>query len=247
VTAVAEQTARPVRGRFVRRRLVAWLRSHRWQLLALGVLALLAFGAWVLLLSTWLAVRDVRVSGLQHLSVEQVTRAAQVAPDTPLARLDTSAVRERVEAVPGVAEARVERSWPHGVRITVVESTPVAVVLEDGTYSAMDHRGVLFRELSGAPPRLPLVRADSLDDENRETALAEVAQVVSSLDPGIARRVDHVELFSVDSIVLALRNGDEVRWGSAESSQRKAEVLAVLLEIDASVYDVSVPEQPTTS
>ena len=244
---MAERTATPVKGRFVRRRLVAWLRDHRWRLLMLAVLGLLAFAAWVLLVSAWLGVRDVRVSGLEHVAVEQITEVAAVTPGTPLARLDADAVRERVEQVPGVAEANVERSWPHGVHITVVESTPVAVVVEDGTYSAMDHRGVLFRELESAPPRLPLVRADALVEESRTTALAEVAEVISSLAPAIARRVDHVELSSVDSIVLALRNGDEVRWGSAESSQRKAEVLAVLLDIDASVYDVSVPEQPTTS
>jgi len=242
-----EPSTMPVTGQFSRRRSVAWLRDHRWHLLMLGVLGLLAFGVWVLLGSSWLGVRDVRVSGLRHLPVEQVTGAAAVTTDTPLARLDTEAVRERVEQVPGVAEASVERSWPHGIRITVVESTPVAVVLEDGTYSAMDSRGVLFRELEAAPQRLPLIRADSLSELSRETALAEVAAVVSSLDPAIARRVAHVELSSVDSIVLALRDGDEVRWGSAEASPRKAEVLSVLLDIEAAVYDVSVPELPTTS
>ena len=244
---MAERTATPVRGRFARRRLIAWVRDHRWRLVMLGMAVLLAFGAWVLLVSSWLGVRDVRVSGLEHLAADDVTEAAAVARDTPLARLDTEAVRERVERLPGVAEASVERSWPHGVRITVVESTPVAVVLDGGTYSAMDHRGVLFRELDGAPRRLPLVRADSLAEDSRTTALSEVAEVVSSLDRAIARRVDHVEVSSIDSIVLMLSDGDEVRWGSAESSQRKAEVLSVLLEIDASVYDVSVPEQPTTS
>lgn len=244
---MAERTVAAARGRFTRRRVVRWLRSHRSWLLTLGAVVAVGLGAWVVLVSSWLAVHDVQVLGIKHLAAEDVTRAAAVPPGTPLARLDLAAVERRVEQVPGVSEARVERSWPHGVRISVVESRPVAVVLEDGTYSAMDDRGVLFRELEAPPTRLPLVRTDSLVAEGRTTALAEVAEVVSSLAPAIARRVDHVELSSVDSIVLALRDGDEVRWGSAESSARKAEVLSVLLDIDASVYDVSVPEQPTTS
>jgi cell division protein FtsQ len=217
------------------------------QLLALGGAAALGVAAWVVLFSSWLAVQDVQVVGTKHLAAEEITRAAAVTAGTPLARLDLAEVAERVEQVPGVAQARAERSWPRAVRITVVESAPVAVVLEGGTYSAMDERGVLFRELAAPPPRLPLVDADSLAPEGRAAALGEVAEVVSSLAPAIARRVDHVELSSVDSIVLALRDGDEVRWGSAESSQRKAQVLSVLLDIDADVYDVSVPEQPTTS
>jgi cell division protein FtsQ len=70
--------------------------------------------------------------------------------------------------------------------------------------------------------------------------------VVGSLDPGIARKVDHVEVASMDAIALILSGGEEVRWGSASQSDLKARVLATLLEVDAAVYDVSVPEQPTT-
>ena len=34
-------------------------------------------------------------------------------------------------------------------------------------------------------------------------------------------------------------------WGSEEDSDRKAEVLAVLLATPATDYDVSVPDRPT--
>lgn len=244
---MADRTVAPARSRFVRRQVLGWLRVVRVRLLLLAGVLLLAFGAWVLLLSTWLGVRDVNVTGVGHLSADQLLEAAAITPGTPLARLDAAAVARRVDSVPGVAEVDVERSWPHGVHISVVESTPVAAVLENGSYAAMDDEGVLFRALPKAPSRLPLVRADSLAEESRKDALAEVAEVVGSLSPDIAHRVDHVELSSVDSIVLQLRDGDEVHWGSAESSQQKAAVLAALLDIPASVYDVSVPEQPTTS
>lgn len=244
---MADGIVAPARSRFARRRVLGWLRAARLRLLLLGSLLLLAFGAWVLLVSSWFGVRDVSVSGVEHLRADQLRQAAGIAPGTPLARLDVSAVARRVEAVPGVADVDVSRSWPHGVRILVVESTPVAVVLENGSYAAMDDEGVLFRALRRAPPRLPLVRAGALAEEGRTEALAEVAEVVGSLSPGIARRVDHVKVASLDSIELRLRDGDQVRWGSAESSQQKAAVLEALLDIPASVYDVSVPEQPTTS
>ena len=50
----------------------------------------------------------------------------------------------------------------------------------------------------------------------------------------------------MDSITLTLADGRSVRWGSADESQRKVQVLAILLKQKASVYDVSGPEQPTT-
>ena len=69
---------------------------------------------------------------------------------------------------------------------------------------------------------------------------------VSALPEDLAPRVDFVSVASVDRIELALRDGRTVVWGSAEDSERKAEVLAVLLQQDARVYDVSVPATPTT-
>ena len=49
----------------------------------------------------------------------------------------------------------------------------------------------------------------------------------------------------MDTISLVLRNGRTILWGSAEDSANKAEVLDVLLDRKAQVYDVSVPGQPT--
>ena len=75
---------------------------------------------------------------------------------------------------------------------------------------------------------------------------AEAAAVVSALPDDLAPRVDHVSVATVDQIELALRDGRTVVWGSAEDSAQKAEVLEVLLGQEASVYDVSVPSNPTT-
>jgi cell division protein FtsQ len=44
-----------------------------------------------------------------------------------------------------------------------------------------------------------------------------------------------------------LSDGSEVRWGSAEESGLKADVLATLMSVPATTYDVSVPGLPTTT
>jgi cell division septal protein FtsQ len=233
-----------VSGRFTRRRISGWFRRP----LIVGLVAALfvGFAAWVVYGSSWLGVRSVRVEGESFLTPDQIERAAAIDSGTPLARLDLAAVEERVSRLPAVDEVDVQRDWPDGVRIVVRERVAVAVVRQDGEHWAMDAEGVLFRSYREPPRRLPMVRADELDAEGREDALREVAGVVGALDPGIARRVDHVEVASMDAIELVLASGDEVRWGSAAQSDLKARVLATLLEVDASVYDVSVPEQPTT-
>ena len=78
-------------------------------------------------------------------------------------------------------------------------------------------------------------------------ALAEAARVVAALPGDLAATVDHVEVETVDRISLELADGRLVRWGSADDSVRKAEVLTALLrQPRAAEYDVSVPELPTT-
>jgi cell division protein FtsQ len=231
-------------ARFTRRRIAGWLR--RPLVVAAVLVAVVGFLAWVVYGSSWLGVRTVRVEGAALMSPGQIERAAEIDEGTPLARLDLGAVEDRVAALPAVDDVDVRRDWPNGVRIVVRERVAVAVVRQDREYRAMDAEGVLFRSYERPPEGLPLVRADDLDREGGADALREVAGVVGALDPAIARKVDHVEVASMDAIALILSSGDEVRWGSAAQSELKARVLATLLEVDASVYDVSVPEQPTT-
>ncbi|MBA2532775.1 MAG: FtsQ-type POTRA domain-containing protein [Nocardioidaceae bacterium] len=231
---------------FARRRMLGRLSRLRLLLIAVGLVVVVTFGGWVVWFSSWVAVRNVEVVGARHIDVRELEQVAAVELGMPLARLDLSAVEGRLEQLPAVDVAVVERSWPHGVTIRITESTPVAALLDDGGYIALNAEGELFRQLPRGPSRLPVVRADQLEAERRAAALAEVAEVVSSLAPAIAAKVDHVEVASPDSIMLALRNGDQVEWGSAASSERKAVVLAALLHLDATVYDVRVPEQPAT-
>jgi cell division septal protein FtsQ len=230
-----------VKGRFSRRR---WF--GRKQLIALVAVVLLGFGGWVVYASSWLGIQSVEVEGTSFLTRHEVEQAADVQKGTPLARLDVGAVEDRVAQLPAVASVDVERDWPSGVRIVVQERTAIAVVRQHHELQGMDADGVLYRTYRHRPDRLPLVRAGQLDDKGSADALHEVAGVIASLDRSIARKVDHVEVASMDAIELVLSNGKQVQWGSAAQSELKARVLATLLEVNASVYDVSVPEQPTT-
>lgn len=230
---------------FVRRRFAARLGRFRWAWSALAVCVVAAALVWVVLFSTWLGVGGVEVSGERTLSAGQVRAAADVSGGTPLARVDTDAVRRRVERLPRVESATVRRSWPRTLQVRVRERTAIAVVTGGGSKRALDRHGVLFKDVKKVPKHVPEVKVTA-DDEDRADAMTEVADVVAALDPAIARRVDRVEVASMDAIVLVLRNGDDVRWGSADEADRKARVLKTLLKLPASTYDVTAPERPTT-
>jgi cell division protein FtsQ len=230
-------------ARFERRQ---WGRRLRgWRPLFIAVLAtgLVVFLAWVVLISSWLGMQHLRVAGTHRVSPADVTRAADIAPGTPLARLDLGAIEARVEAIPAVAAATVHRSWPRSVEITVVERRPVAAVSLRGRWWLMDRTGALFGASSRPDPGQPVVDLGS--SAGIETR-GQVAVVLAALPPDLAAACARVTAATQDSIELHLRDGAEVQWGSSSDSVEKASVLRALLHLKARYYDVSVPGQPAT-
>ncbi|HZC27466.1 MAG TPA: FtsQ-type POTRA domain-containing protein [Actinopolymorphaceae bacterium] len=217
-----------------------------------GVVVLAGFVAWLVAFSTVLDVRTVAVSGLtpeSGLSAVDVRTAAAVPLGGPLARVDLAAARARVLAeLAPVREAKVTRSWPHGVQVEVAERSAVAVWRDGQTRRLVDIEGVPFRTAAGFRRAVPLVdvRATGKGVGKLPELRAAGARVAAALPAKLAGRVSSVEVQTLDSVVLRLDRGVTVMWGSADDSPAKARVLSALLRHRAKVYDVSVPGFPTT-
>ncbi len=236
-----ERSLQVARKRFARRQWARRWLAWRIVLSVALVLTLTAGLVWLVFFSTVLAVQGVRVEGTDVLDPVEVRRVAAVPGGAPLATVDLDAVADRVGELAPVADVDVSRAWPDQVRIDVVERVAVAVVERDGAVRGVDESGVVFRSYPERPVGLPLLRSGP---DTPADALAESTRVIEALPAQIAAEVDYLEVESVDTITLRLRDGRRVLWGSAEQSGDKARVLAVLLEQEASAYDVSVPGQP---
>jgi cell division protein FtsQ len=236
-----ERTIQVARKRFARRQWARRWLAWRVVLAVLALVGLVAGAIWLVFFSSVLAVSGVRIDGAAVLDPRQVRRVAAVPTGSPLATVDLGAVAARVERLTPVLDVDVSRSWPDRVRIGITERTAVAVVVRDGVVQGVDSEGVIFRRYPSRPPSLPLMRMGA---NTQADALAEAALVMAALPESLQGRVRYLSAYSVDTISLRMRNGRVVRWGSAEDSDSKAEVLAVLLDQPASMYDVSVPGQP---
>jgi cell division protein FtsQ len=242
LTAVEEPTVKLARRRFARRR---WAR--RWGVWRRVIGALLALAGvaglvWLVFFSSLLEVSGVQVEGISFLHRTDVRRVAAVPVGEPLATVDLDAITARVETLPAVESVDVSRAWPGQIRIAVTERDPVAVVVRGGVVRGLDENGVLFRRYASRPARLPVL---NMGPGTRNAALAEAAKVAGALPPGLASKVDRVDVQTIDTITLRLHDGRTIRWGSADDSQDKARVIAVLLRHKGSSYDVSVPGRPT--
>jgi cell division protein FtsQ len=243
MTMTDEETVTLAGRDFARRRWVQRLRRLRPLLYAALLLVLIGTGTWLVFFSSVVTVKDVAVRGNTTLSAARIEAVAKAPMGRQLARVDLAAIQARVESVPAVKSVSVSRSWPDTISITVTERTPVAVVDRGANLQAVDEDGVLFGSYPRQPDDLPLIQTAT---DVKSEALAEAARVVTSLRADIAAKVDRVEVESVDRILLQLAGGRTVMWGSAEESDAKAAVVAVLLEQKVDEIDVSVPGRPTT-
>lgn len=204
----------------------------------LVLLPLLAV-AWVLLLSTWLAVDRVDVRGVSRLSADEVRAAVRIAPDTPLARVDTRAVERAVAELDPVAQVEASRSWPGTLRIAVRERTAAAGVLQDGGVTLVDAAGVPF----ATEPTLPdgVVRLQVTGPGPDDPATLAALTVHRDLPPALRERVRIVRAVSASSVVLLLDTGKQVVWGAPGGTRSKAAAAEALLRMPGDVFDVSAP------
>ena len=211
--------------------------------LLLGTVLLAAAGAWVLLFSSLFGVAHVQVLGVDRVYRTQVIDRAGIARGTPLARLNTGEVAARIERIPAVRSVEVRRDWPRGVTVVIHERVPAAVRERGTGFVLVDRTGVVFGEVPDRPRDLPLVSAPV---SAGAPALRAALDALDAVPPAIRGQVRSVRAASVDEVTLQLTRGRTVVWGDPGLGRRKGEVLAVLLTRKAKVYDVSVPDAPTT-
>ncbi|WP_377641931.1 cell division protein FtsQ/DivIB [Oryzobacter terrae] len=224
--------------------------SHRRRPLRLVLTWLLAVAvvaglAWVVGWSTLLGVRDVEVVGVTGEEATAVAELVEVPTGTPLARVDTDAVADRVRERITVAEVSVRRAWPGTLSVEVVPRTAALVVKNpQGRLEVVDAEGVAFREVAKAPAGVPLVTATGSKGTTREALQSSLA-LLDALPHDLADDVRAVTVSSADLVTFTLGTRTVV-WGSGEESPRKVAILRALLTTKAKVIDVSAPDTPVT-
>lgn len=217
---------------------------HRKLILAtIAAVLVVAIGVWLVAFSSVFGVRTVAVRGVHELTPGQVRAVAHVAAGRPLVRLDTGAIRERVEAMPDVAAASVTTSFPSTVTITVTERVGIGVVAAaGGGFMLVDKTGDQFRHVDRRPRHLPLFVVPRGTDAR--TTGGAVATVAAALPAAVLGRIASIQALDPTAITLVMRSGRVVRWGGADRSAEKARILPALLARPGSQLDLTDPDQP---
>lgn len=208
--------------------------------LVAAVAAPLGLVGWVVLGSPLLDVEQVHVTGLSRLTDAQVEAAVGAVDGTPLARVDTAAVRKRVAGLAAVDSVTVSRAWPDTLEVTVVERVPVVGIASADGVRLLDGSGAEVAVVATVPSGV--VRLETGSDSSTTAAL----RVLTGLPRGIASRLGSVKAPTPEQVTLVLRDGRQVLWGGAVDGPTKAAAVTALLSKPGTFFDVSAPGVVTT-
>lgn len=131
-----------------------------------------------------LRLTDIAVAGRSHTSARDILNALGVPRGAPLLALDPEQARLELEALPWVKSVSVERVLPNGVRINLVERTPIALwQTRSQDFHLVDADGVVIDDAVGRFANLPVVVGAGAPD-----AASDLLAMLNA-QPDLAKRV----------------------------------------------------------
>lgn len=189
------------------------------------------------------AVREVLVKGREETSSEALMEALQIRLDQPILSVSPEAIKARVEALPWVRSASVERRLPDTLYLRIEEHKPMALWQRSGKLVLVSRSGeVIADPRIGRFAKLPIIVGDEAP------ARAPELLDMLALAPTLSRRVTAAVLVSGRRWNLRLDNGIDVKlpeeggdraWLKLARLDRKHGLLARDLE----AIDLRVPDR----
>ena len=215
----------------------------------------------------YLGARETPVFALQELEVSGVSPAVRRSVETAaapyvgesLVALDRDELRRQLESLSTIRSVRMDRAFPHTLRIAVVPERPLAVVRRGPDAWLVSEHGRVIREVdrgrrntrtnvwTGADANL--VVGGTVTDPELRTVLDALRRVPDSFPARVSMaRMEDEEL------TLVLAGGAEIRLGERTSLPLKLAVAARVLgampvaeRAELGYLDVTVPALPVGS
>ena len=189
-------------------------RATPWVLLASIVIGLpvAAYVGWEKALrADFFHVTGVDLEGATHTQISDVERVIGITgPDVNIFTIDPEYGRKRVEQLPWVKRASVNRVLPDRIRVSLVERVAAGVVMRDGLW-LMEEDGSVFATMEQAPALdLPIISipgairgSEQTEDEKRRIREAlRIAALYQKLGLDSWTRLAEVEIDPVTGYAL---------------------------------------------
>lgn len=190
-----------------------------------------------------LALREVLVQGRGRTTQEELMAALGLELGTPILALDPNELRARLEALPWIAHAKVERRLPDTLFIAVEEREPLALWQHEGRIALIDTEGaVIDTPAIGAFAHLPIVVGEGANDH--------AAELIAMLErtPDLATRVTAAVWVGARRWNVRLDNGVDIRLPEENGAAAWEELAALerehgLIDRDLIAIDLRQPDR----
>lgn len=190
-----------------------------------------------------LTVREVLLQGRLHAPRALVLKAVGLRVGDPIMSFDPATIRSRLEAIPWVEHAVVERRLPDTVRIRIVEREPIALWQRKGNLSLVGRDGtpIADRDLRRFRDLVVVIGRDA--PKHAPGLLTMLAS-----EPTLGKRVRAATRVGARRWNLKLDNGVDVRLpedGAARAWRRLADLQRRhrLLDDDIEAIDMRLPDR----
>lgn len=211
----------------------------------------IAFGAVKLAMDPAFQLGSISVVGFDRESEQAVRRAAALPIGRNVWFMDTAGAAERVEALPWVRRAHIDRQWPNLVTISVTERVPAArVMLPDAgakapapqrpvpRFAVIDD-GLRVLGVEGDDERdaaLPVLFVQPLpsgiDAPGSDVSSAQLAQALDASKrlTRLGVRITEIESRPATGIGFTTASHLRVLFGSTADFERKVELLGAIVK-----------------
>ena len=218
--------------------------------LVLLVAALAALYTFWLRDSSFVRVDKVTVSGLDRADTARVqAKLAEAARQMTTLDVDEAALRRAVADEPIVQSISVQTDFPHGLKISIVQNRPVAMLVAGGREVAVAPDGTLLDGVN-ASASVPVIRLGALPGNGHlpDGTARERVFVAAAAPPRLLARTQSILIEHGRGAVAQLTHGPVIIFGGPTALVRKwraaAAVLAQRSSQGASYIDVRMPDRP---
>ena len=218
------------------------------------VMALIAGLAWLLFLSPVFRLQADKISvsgGNAWVSNDRVTSIVAHQGDRSLLLISTNGVEQEISGMAGVTDAKVRKSFPHGLQVTFDAQEPTAVFKDaQDKLTAVDRQGRVLNTVSKPVKGVPVIQVSTVNRAQQDQAVRQTLRILSTMPEAMRHSVTKVTAETQDSITTELDQGKHVIiWGDGSDLKLKQAVVDKIINDPSKIgdkhqLDVSAPLRP---
>ncbi len=197
----------------------------------LGSLAILGYGAFWVWNSPFFKITEVEVVGTNRIAAGTVIETTGILGES-MFNADLAAAQRELYKEPLVYGVRMERDWPHTIRITIEERRPWGTWEQSGVDYTIDRDGVVLG-VGPAPAGAPVIRSSEpgnrvQGDRVDYQAVDAAAEIYEKLPRQLGTTVAEVAFVQGKGVQVTTTNGLTALFGDSSSISYKLSVWAAL-------------------